>query len=321
MTGPDATVLTLSPAGRFHFRGTARAHGWVDLAPNTWVPATETVHRVLRLAPGRGVRLEISGRGRPPRQEVEVRVRHGTRLGDAEEEQIRAAVRRMFRLDEDLSEFYALCRDRGGPWARIPRGFGRLLRSPTFFEDVVKTICTTNIQWAGTRRMVAELVRAFGERPGDAPPTVDEETSDRPGEPPRSFPAPDALARVSREAFAERVTLGYRAPWIHGLARRVAEGELELEALADSDRPTPELRRELEGIRGVGSYGSATLLMLAGRYGHLAVDSVFRDFVAERHFGGARPSDGEARAVYEGWGEWRYLAYWFEMRQAAGADV
>jgi 3-methyladenine DNA glycosylase/8-oxoguanine DNA glycosylase len=44
----------------------------------------------------------------------------------------------MFRLDEDLSGFYALVG--GDPdleWSA--QGAGRMLRAPTFFEDVVKT--------------------------------------------------------------------------------------------------------------------------------------------------------------------------------------
>ena len=60
----------------------------------------------------------------------------------------------MLRLDEDFAEFHALCKSRGGVWQNINRGVGRLLRSPTVFEDLVKVICTTNVQWGGTKRMV-----------------------------------------------------------------------------------------------------------------------------------------------------------------------
>jgi 3-methyladenine DNA glycosylase/8-oxoguanine DNA glycosylase len=45
----------------------------------------------------------------------------------------------------------------------------------------------------------------------------------------------------------------------------------------------------------------------------LAVDTVFRDFVSKKYFGGEKPSDGEMAAVYEKWGEWKYLAYWFDI--------
>jgi 3-methyladenine DNA glycosylase/8-oxoguanine DNA glycosylase len=52
-----------------------------------------------------------------------------------------ATVSHMFRLDEDLSKFYALVAADGElAWCGL--GAGRMLRAPTVFEDVVKTICT-----------------------------------------------------------------------------------------------------------------------------------------------------------------------------------
>ncbi len=47
----------------------------------------------------------------------------------------------MFRLDEDLSGFYALVHKDELSWCAL--GAGRMLRAPTVFEDVVKTICSS----------------------------------------------------------------------------------------------------------------------------------------------------------------------------------
>jgi 3-methyladenine DNA glycosylase/8-oxoguanine DNA glycosylase len=44
----------------------------------------------------------------------------------------------MFRLDEDLSGFYALVQSDELSWCAF--GAGRMLRAPAVFEDVVKTI-------------------------------------------------------------------------------------------------------------------------------------------------------------------------------------
>jgi hypothetical protein len=44
-----------------------------------------------------------------------------------------------------------------------------MLRSPTVFEDVIKTICTTNCAWSATQRMVAALVGELGTPAGRAP--------------------------------------------------------------------------------------------------------------------------------------------------------
>jgi 3-methyladenine DNA glycosylase/8-oxoguanine DNA glycosylase len=291
--------LRLAPDAPFDFEGTAYSHGWVVLAPNAWEEDTATLRRVHRLASGRVVLLEIA-RSEAAGEGVSVRVEHRGRLTARERGAVETDVAHMLRLDEDLEPFYALCRRRGEPWARVCGGLGRLLRSPTLFEDAVKTLCTTNVQWGGTKRMVKGLVDAFGE-PWPADPAL------------RAFPTAEALAAVPPDRFAARTSLGYRAAYVHGLARRVASGELDLDALARSGLPTSQLRSELLAIKGVGPYAAATLLMLLGRYDELAVDSVFREFVAEKYFGGERPSDAEARAVYEDWGEWKYLAYWFDL--------
>jgi len=293
------TTLSFAPAGPFHFADTAYSHGWVALAPNTWDPERAVMERVHRLPSGRVVRLTLHGDD-TSHPSFTTTVHHDGDLFASERHHVRSAVAHMFRLDEDLSDFYALCAERGGRWAAVTEGRGRLLRSPTVFEDVVKTICTTNIQWSGTKRMVQQVVEAFG--------------TSYPGDPSRrAFPAPEALAATSRDAFAEAVNLGYRAPYVYELAQRVARGDLDLEALSGSDRSTAELKRTLHSIKGVGHYAAATLLMLLGRYDELAVDSVFRHFVSEQYFEGERPSDAAAKAVYDDWGEWKYLAYWFDL--------
>ena len=291
----------------FHFADTAHSHGWVVLAPNAWDPERAVMQRTHRLPSGRVVRLTLQSDD-PSRPHFTATVHHDGSLPPDAAQRLRDAVAHMFRLDEDLSDFYALCTERGGRWAAVTEGRGRLLRSPTVFEDVVKTICTTNIQWSGTKRMVQGLVDAFGEPfPGDTRH--------------RAFPTPEALAAVPREAFADRVNLGYRAPYIHELAQRVDRGDLDLEALSDTDRPTAALKQTLLSIKGVGSYAAATLLMLLGRYDELAVDSVFRQFVSTRYFDGDTPSDAEAKAVYDDWGEWKYLAYWFDLWEGPDESV
>ena len=294
------THLFITPLPPFNFDFTAYSHGWVVLAPNAWDGARHAVQRVERLSTGNIVQLDITGAGNVEQPQIAVQVKHTLPLTHVEQHEITAAIGRMFRVDEDLSEFYVQCRARGGRWEKLTGGLGHLLRSPTVFEDVVKTICTTNIQWGGTKRMVEGLVSTYGDPcPGDSAA--------------RAFPTPQAIAATPPETFTETVRMGYRAPYVHALAQRVASGELDLQALLNADLPTPDLRKRLLAIKGVGPYAAATLLMLLGRYDELAVDTVFRLFVSKKHFEGERPSDAEARAVYDDWGKWKYLAYWFDI--------
>jgi 3-methyladenine DNA glycosylase/8-oxoguanine DNA glycosylase len=61
--------------------------------------------------------------------------RASARVGDT----LADTVRHMFRLDEDLSAFYvAIGDDAELSWCAT--GAGRMLRAPTVFEDVVKTM-------------------------------------------------------------------------------------------------------------------------------------------------------------------------------------
>ncbi|MFP3897648.1 MAG: DNA-3-methyladenine glycosylase family protein [Anaerolineales bacterium] len=298
------TDLTITPRAPFDFTLTVHSHGWAGLPPTSWDAEEDVLDRMERLRDGEVVRLSIYDAGSVEAPRVAIAVEHAGALSAEQEAEIEGLVRRILRADEDLRPFYALCRERGHPWREIPAGFGRLLRSPTLFEDTVKTICTTNIQWGGTRRMVQGLVDVLG-----APYPGDRSL--------HAFPTAEAVAAASPETLTETVRMGYRGPYVHALAKRVASGELDLEGLYHSDLDTPALREKLLSIRGVGPYAAATLLMLIGHYDYLAVDTAFRQFVQARHFDGQRPTDAEARAIYADWGKWKYLAYWFERRHAS----
>jgi 3-methyladenine DNA glycosylase/8-oxoguanine DNA glycosylase len=129
----------------------------------------------------------------------------------------------------------------------------------------------------------------------------------------RAFPTPQAIAAASPDDFAQAVRMGYRAPYVHELAQRVAAGDLDPEKFLDASIPTPDLKKQLLAIKGVGGYAASTMLMLLGRYDELAVDTVFRQFVSQKYFKGQKVGDEEAKAIYEDWGEWKYLAYWFDI--------
>src|SRR5213075_497888 len=111
-------------------------------------------------------RVAIAG-ARPRRAAITV---IGSAPSASAEAAILQGVRGVLRLDQDLSGFYArAAADPALEWAIA--GAGRMLRSPTVFEDVVKTICTTNCSWSLTTKMVNALVTELGEPAvgGDGP--------------------------------------------------------------------------------------------------------------------------------------------------------
>lgn len=97
-------------------------------------------------------------------------------------------VRRMLRLDLDLTGWFATC-----PRAKTEK-FGWLFRSPTLFEDMVKTICTCNTNWKRTKTMCLSLC-AISRIAG-------------------SFPTPKDIVEIPVAELQKKTGLGYRAPWV-----------------------------------------------------------------------------------------------------------
>ncbi len=283
----------------FDFESTTTAHGWVMLRPFAWNEAAGVLRRIHHLGSGQVVDLRLQADGSAVAPVVKIRVETGGSLTPGDEAEIRRAVRRMLRLEEDLSEFDQLRRQLNGWNLRLRPGGGRLLRCPTLFEDIIYTLCTTNITWSGTIRMVDRLVTRLGEPlPGQS------------GQ--RAFPPPAAIAAAGPELLRQEIGLGYRSNYVWELAAAVAEERLDLSTLEDPACPTETLQRELRQLKGVGPYATATILMLLGRYEHLAIDTELRTFVAKKYFDGQPPGEEQIRAIYAPWGRWQYLAYWFD---------
>jgi 3-methyladenine DNA glycosylase/8-oxoguanine DNA glycosylase len=202
-------------------------------------------------------------------------------------------VRHMLRLDDDLSAFYARAAD-DTELAWVTSGAGRMLRSPTVFEDVVKTICTTNVAWGGTVRMVTALVDNLGVAAPDGR---------------RAFPSPEAMAEVDEAFYREVARAGYRGPYLRALARDVASGAVDLEALADPGLPEDEVAASLLTLPGVGPYAAAHILTTAlGRYRRLIFDSWTRPTYAKLN--GRRASDRTIERRFRRYGDFAGLAFW-----------
>jgi len=274
---------------------TIQSHGLVDLPPmriddearalEVTLPGDGGPPRLGRITEAGSRRAAVEVAGRPP--------------GIREEGRLVALVRHVLRLDEDLSPFYDRVRDDPDlAWAA--HGAGRLVRNPTVFEEVVKTICTTNCTWSGTVRMVGGLVEHLGEPAAGAP---------RDGPLGRAFPTPAAMAEASLDFYRDVVRAGYRGAYLRSLAEDVAAGMLDLEALADPAVPDDEVAARLLALPGVGPYAAAHVMMLLGRYSLLVLDSWTRPKYASLT-GGRPKKDATIERRFRRYGPYAGLAFW-----------
>lgn len=288
----------------FDFEAAARSHGWVALRPFEWDEATATLGRIHRLEQGQIVRLNMRDDSRDSTAGVQVEVESAEPLTGSQEAEIRRIVRRMLRLDEDLADFYRLAAQQNGWTLNLKPGGGRLLRCPTLFEDIVYTLCTTNIAWSGTIRMVDRLTAKLGDA---LPGRTDWQ----------AFPTPAAIAAAGPEFLKQETGLGYRSLYVWELATGIVDGRCDLTVFEDPSLTPADLLKALRQIKGVGGYAAATILMLLGRYEHLAIDSELRAHVSRKYFEGQPVTDAQIQTIYEPWGRWRYLAYWFDAPSSA----
>jgi N-glycosylase/DNA lyase len=279
------------------FARTLLSHGVADLPPNHIAADGTRLSTVLTAGEGAWlVELTYEGVGR-----ARLRAPAGaTRPPAADRPALTAQIRHMLALDEDLSGFYVLAgADPALAW--VVGGSGRMMRSPTVFEDLVKTICTTNCAWSGTVRMVSALVGELGTPAAGA------------GER-RAFPAPATVAQAGDAFFRDVARAGYRGPYLRVVADDVASGRLDLEALRDPALADEEVADRLLQIAGVGPYAMAHMMMLLGRHRRLILDSWTRPKYRQVT-GRLRITDKGIERAFRRYGQFAGLAFWLMLTE------
>ena len=284
--------LRLPTPPNFSFKRTVASHGWYQLLPFALDTETWELTRVIDV----GKRPPATIFLRPRKNYV--RIATSRPLNKTETAIALRDARHILRLDDDLAPFY-LATESDPEFAWIgEQGAGRMLRSPTVFEDLVKMICTTNCSWALTEKMVTGLVKNLGRETNDGK---------------LSFPNAESMAALPVKFFVEEVRAGYRAPYLKELAERVASRELNVEEWLSSDLPTTELAKRIKGVKGAGDYAAENLLKLLGRYDGLALDSWTRARFFQIRNKGRKANDKKIARYYSRFNEWRGLALWCDV--------
>ena len=289
-----AFTFEIKTPRRFSFRHTVGSHGWFDLPPFGHVEGTAELRYVFQPTERDPAISALIAKGRSV---IDIVLSEKPKDSD----RIVSGVRRILRLDDDLTEFYRTVEaDERLSWIADVNA-GRLLRSPTVWEDLVKTICTTNCSWALTKKMVTNLVEQLGETASDGR---------------KAFPTVEAMASQNAEFYRDEIRAGYRSPYFVELAENVVNGSLDVEAWASSDLATPDLKKELKKVKGVGDYAAENLLKLLGRFDGLALDSWLRSQFYKTHNRGRVCKDKKIEKFYSRFGDWRGLAIWCDMTES-----
>ncbi|CAJ1360739.1 unnamed protein product [Effrenium voratum] len=292
---------------KFSLGATVCSYGFAMLAPNSWKPYRSgkcgrlghrdtsgsahrkgELHRPLHVG-GRAMQVVLR---QPSARVLQVRL-CGARLSSAAVSELHRQVVRMLRLrpsDEITAQTFA----QGNPdLAKRSAGVGRLFRSPSVFEDIVKTFTLCNCGWTRTIAMNEKLCLHFGEH--------------------GAFPTPADLAAVTPTRLKKACGVGYRAERIIKLARCMRDGGLE--QLSNPELTVEDARQSCAGIFGLGPFGVANALQLLGHYEDIPADSE-----TTRHLQQARGKrctnqnvSSVAQKVYGDFAPFQFLRYWTEL--------
>ncbi|MGH7640734.1 MAG: DNA-3-methyladenine glycosylase family protein [Candidatus Dormibacteria bacterium] len=265
-----------------------QSHGVATLPPNRIDTDGWTLSTTVRLSAGAVVGVVLRQAG-----EAEVGVEADRPLPEERRRELLRVSRHLLRLDEDLSPFYQLTsEDPDLAWTAA--GAGRMLRGQSVFEDLVKTICTTNCAWSATERMVAALVGHLGAEDGSGG---------------HAFPTAEAMASMPLAFYQDRMRAGYRGPYLRSLAQAVARGELDLEELNQPTVSDSEAETRLLALPGVGPYAAAHVMLTSlGRYHRLILDSWTRPTFAR--LSGRKPSERAIHLRFRRYRRYQGLAFW-----------
>ena len=267
------------------------SHGWIQLAPFSHDDAFTQVHRVQRLGDGTVVHLLFTDGG-----ENSIHVETSPDVTPAQEHEIEQVSHKVFNLDLDLREFYELLEgEERYAWVK-QAGAGRLMRAPTVWEDLAKTLMTTNTTWSMTRSMV-KRISELGESDGSGS---------------HAFPTPNRIASLEFDELSRHVRAGYRNAYLHELANNIAGG-LDVESWRENGLSADEMFKLVRTQKGFGPYAAGALLKLLGKFDQLAIDSAARTMFAQEFGGGERMPDSMIRDHYERYGIWKGLVIWMDL--------
>lgn len=288
MTG---STLTIRAPGDFDLARDVCSYGYFVLMPNYWDVQHQTLSRVLAFEQSPSACVIDQ------RRDGNLRARFDRRLDRAEQAQARAQITRMLWLDMDPREIRGFHRI-DPRWKRSGRA--RLFRSPTLFEDVIKTVTSCNVAWPSTVNMNRRLCEVCGRKSASGA---------------YAFPSAHKLARTRVGTLRGRCRVGYRDQRIVDLAKLFVQGYIDEAWLNNPAASDDEVFRFLLSLPGIGPYGAGNIMQLLGRFSRLAIDTE-----TIRHAKKVLGYDGTDAQItkliqnhYEPFGEHRFRSYWFEL--------
>jgi 3-methyladenine DNA glycosylase/8-oxoguanine DNA glycosylase len=270
---------------------TCHVHGWISLAPFAWAYEKH----VLRFA-ALVDHQPVDGKVTQSDETVKATVSSHQKLTGASKSNARAMITRSLGMDHDTTALLNRARRIGPEFVRlIEKGAGRLLRAPTLWEDAAKTLFTTNCSWSLTQKICMAACSKTFSRP--TPSGV------------FPFPSSEKIAGYSAGQLKQLMPVGYRAAYLKALAEAFTHAS-PFEAVEKNRCDYKAADKLFRQLKGFADYAAAHLLLLAGYYNEIPVDTVVVAYLKENHH--VRKPKSFIDRHYRKWGKFKWWGYKLE---------
>jgi N-glycosylase/DNA lyase len=264
---------------------TCHAHGWMNLAPFRWNADSKTLHFSIFVddAPIDIETCQIGGK-------IAASLISHLKLSEDQIDFAKKMIVRSLDLNASTDALLEIAERVGQNYVDIiKKGAGRLLHSPTLWEDAAKTLFTTNCTWNLTQKMCDAVC---SERFSKAAPS---------GSFP--FPPPQTIAEYTPEQIRKLMPIGYRAEYLIPLAQRFKEDPF-LSAIETNGYNYKTADKLVRSLRGFGDYGVAHLLILSGYFNEIPIDTVVVSYLKQNHR--VRKPKSFIDRTYRKWKEYKW---------------
>lgn len=216
--------------------------------------------------------------------------------GDLDPERALRSVRQAFHLDLDLAAFHRHMADADPVLHRLAMTYpgARPIGPFDLFESLAWTIIGQQITVSFAFTLKEALVRLTGQAYGGYP----------------AFPGPERVAALRYEDLQAKKYSRRKAEYVIDTARAVAEGRLDLEAIARLE--FEEAVAKLVALRGVGRWTAECLLMDAGHLDAFPAGDIGIRNAVQRFYGlDHQPTEEEVRQIGRSWAPYSALACFY----------
>ncbi len=252
-------------------------------------------------ADGKLVLAKLCSIGQPDTPKLMLELCSKDALTAKETEKVTRMISYLFSLNMPLRPFYDKVKTDPVMSQITKKLYGfKFPTTPTVFEALVDAIVEQQISIKVARAIEERLAVKFGETL-----SVNDENY-------FAFPTPKILA----EAGADKIRLvglsQRKAEYIHGVAKLIIDGKLDLENLKDHES-AEQIIAKLDEIKGIGVW-TAELTMLRGmqKFDALPADDFGIRRVISKYYCEGKPINAaETRKIGEAWSDWKGLAAFY----------